>query len=160
MASFKEIKLTQGKTAIVDAEDFDFLNQFKWYYHNGYARAKIGGKQILMHRLLLQAGPNDILDHINGNGLDNRKENLRFANKTFNKANEKLRGDNKTGFKGVYMKKDSPYRHKKWAAKIGFMGHQIHIGYFYNKEEAARAYNEMARKLFGEFALLNQIERG
>ena len=93
----KEIYLTQGKTAIVDDDDFDHLNQFKWFYHNGYAvrhGCRKGAKrdtQIRMHREILN-NPQGIVDHINGNRSDNRKSNLRISDKTRNMANSRIRG--------------------------------------------------------------------
>lgn len=161
----KEILLTQGMAAIVDDEDYDYLNQWKWYYRKskgkktGYAlrNQSIGyGKQknIQMHRVILgYSGATLQVDHINSNGLDNRKANLRLCTPNGNIQNQGLRICNKTGFKGVYFRKDL----KKWQVHITSDRKRIHLGYHEDKEAAALAYNEAALKYHGEFARLNNI---
>ncbi len=164
----KKIPLTQGKFAIIDDEDYDFLSQFKWCAHKGkntfYSVRHITGqsqnkiknikykpKKILMHRLIMKVlSSNDQIDHINGNGLDNRKTNLRICNNQQNTFNSKSRKGSSI-YKGVSYRTDC----KKYRARISFNGQARHLGYFNNEIEAAKAYDEKAKELFGEFASLN-----
>jgi len=158
----KEIKLTKGKVALVDDEDFEELNKVKWCTVKGkntyYAvrgvrvaelKKNIGFK---MHRVVLGLTDSKIfVDHIDGNGLNNQKSNLRPSSLSENRRNSKA---NKTGtsiYKGVCWNTES----KKWRSKITFNGKTIFIGYFLNEEECAKAYDKKAKELFGEFAYLN-----
>lgn len=109
---------------------------------------KTTSKAVLLHRDLL-GNPKGIVDHINGDGLDCRRSNLRLASASESAANVKLRSDNSTGFKGV-----SPHR-KKWSARIQWRGKRYELGDFSSCEEAVRAYDKAARELHGEFAVLN-----
>lgn len=151
----KKICLTQGRFALVDEEDFEYLIQRKWHVQKGrstfYAIANKGifPKPILMHRMVLNAPAGTLVDHINGNGLDNRRENLRLCTPHENQRNHKLYSTNKTGFKGV-----SAFRNK-FKATIGFENRQIFIGLFTTPQEAAKAYDKAALKYFGEFANIN-----
>jgi hypothetical protein len=152
----KQIPLTQGKFALIDDRDYWLVRQFKWYaYHSGrnwYAAAFPKGcgdrnQNMTMHRLL--AGfPPFALDHRNGDGLDNRRHNLRPATGSQNHGNSRLRCDNTSGHKGVYW---HGYR-EKWAAHIKFHGRTYHLGLFANLKDAAAAYQKAAKQLFGEFA--------
>ena len=154
----KEIQLTQGQTALVDDDDFDTLNQFKWIAQRSrstfYANQclKVNGKwtAISMHRAILSPLPDEETDHINGNGLDNRRSNLRLANRAQNSFNRKLNKNNKSGFKGV---RRSPSG--RWRAEVRFKGKTLHLGHFNTVERAAQAYDSIAIELFGEFARLN-----
>ena len=150
----KKIKLTQGKYALVDDEDYMRVNIFRWHLMSrGYAARDMGRKKILMHRFILGVVTNMYVDHINGDGLDNRKENLRFATQRQNLGNSRRRVDNKTGFKGVhYYKRDCSYK-----ATIKAAGRNKHLGYFKTAEEAALAYNRAAIEIFGEFAQINKV---
>lgn len=153
----REIPLTQGKTALVDDGDFDLVSRFKWQAAKAprtwYAhRVEYGGKRKKtesMHRLILDAPLGMLVDHINGNGLDNRRDNLRLATKGQNNYNTRLRRDNATGYKGV--KRNC----LRWVARIRIDRRLIHLGSFSTKEDAARAYDSAARRHFGEFAKLN-----
>ena len=107
--------------ALVDNEDFEYLNQFNWCIqkrYNGYfARSKLGGlyglsKTISMHRFLTQCLPNKVIDHINHNTLDNTRKNLRICYQSENIKNQKLNSKNTSGFKGVWWRKD----YKKWVS--------------------------------------------
>jgi hypothetical protein len=149
----KEIILSQGKVALVDDEDYEWLNQWKWWFNSrGYAHRIIyeNGKQkghIYMHRLILNT-PSDLdVDHINHDGLDNRRSNLRQCTRSQNLANQKMRKINTSGKKGVSWHKTN----KKWSANIGFNHKLIHIGYFDNICDASIAYKNKAHELYGDF---------
>jgi hypothetical protein len=149
----KIIPLTRGKEAIVDDEDFEHLNQWKWGLDtDGYAIRGIHiprRKTFIMHREIMKTPKGMETDHINGNKLDNRKCNLRICTKSQNKMNISRQVDNMSGYKGVS-------RHcADWQAQIGKDGIKIYLGIYKNKELAARAYDEAAKKLFGEYARLN-----
>lgn len=160
----KKIPLTQGKVALVDDKDYEALMKWKWFYLTspisklGYAArtVKVNGKRkhILMHRVILNTPFGYQTDHVNGDGLDNRKVNLRIATRSQNQCNTNKRQDNTSGFKGVSWHKQN----KRWQAYIGLKAKQIYLGLFKDKDEAALAYNEAAIKLHGEFAHLNQID--
>lgn len=143
-------------TTIVDDEDFEWLNQWKWSCHVAreyvYAARRLGDKTIKMHRLIMAAKPHQLVDHKNGKTLDNRRStNLRLCDKRENNSNVKKRSDNTSGFKGVCWKP----KLKTWHAYIQKNKRWIHLGYFKEKESAARAYDEAAKKYHGEFARLN-----
>lgn len=154
----KYINLTQGKRALVDNEDYKHLNQWKWHYSQyGYASrryVKSDGKitKILMHRQIFNANVGIELDHINGNRIDNRKHNLRICTRSQNAMNKYGSKNASSGYKGARWHKGA----KKWIANIRVNKILIHLGYFINKEDAARAYNKAAIKYFGEFAKLNK----
>lgn len=159
--TMKRIPLTRGKFAIVDDEDFEWLSQWKWQYveaankRYGYARYTkwINGKKIAvnMHRVLMGAKAGQLVDHINRDTLDNRKTNLRFCTRSQNSANSAGHPLRASKFKGVTW---SP-RKKKWNAHIKNNYVCYHLGDFISEQEAACAYDSMAKKLFGEFAFLN-----
>ncbi len=152
----KKIQLTQGKFALVDDSDFDFLNQWKWQFGaKGYAtrlegkRVNGSRKRVFMHKLILsEAGTKT--DHRNRNSLDNRRENLRIATHSENRRNAVARkGSSK--YKGVTATKG------KYLARIYGNGIRYNLGHFESEKTAALIYNMHAKALFGEFALLNKI---
>jgi len=104
---------------------------------------------IRMHRFILSAKAGDLVDHRDGDGLNNQKVNLRLATTAQNGRNQRRRADNRSGFKGVKA------NGSKWMARIRANNQRIFIGNFSTKEDAARAYDAVARLLFGEFARLN-----
>tara|TARA_R110000822_G_scaffold109972_1_gene239959 strand:+ start:851 stop:1330 length:480 start_codon:yes stop_codon:yes gene_type:complete len=158
----KEIQLTQGKVAIVDDDMFDFLNQWKWHIYkqnrnNYYARRtiRVNNKQkhIVMHRLIIKC-EGKIIDHISGNGLDNRRCNIRVCNKSENPINRRININNLSGYKGVSWFKSC----KKWRAQIQYKKIVYFLGTYEKRIDAARAYNAAALKYHGEFANLNKID--
>lgn len=159
----KEIQLTQGKVALVDDEDFEYLNQWKWCINNKgknlYAVRSdysIKGKSscILMQRQIMNVNKGYVVDHVNQCTLDNRKINLRICTHTQNLHNRGKNINNTSGHKGVTWCK----RYKKWRSKIWLNSKCHHVGYFTNIMDAAKAYNEAAIKFHGEFANLNKID--
>lgn len=152
-----KIPLTQGEFTIVDAEDYALLSKFHWQCWKGpwnnYAKGVVEGKNIPLHRFLLNPSRDKVVDHINGDGLDNRRSNLRIVTTSQNGMNRKLSKNNSSGYKGVCYNK----QRGKWMAYIMFEKKQRTIGYFANSLEAAKAYNKEASRLFGEFAKLNDV---
>lgn len=152
----KKIPLTQGKYAIVDDENYEWLSQWRWYAHkmsnSFYAERKQGGEDIFMHReiLGLTKGDKRHTDHKNHNGLDNRLSNIRTCSIAQNQHNQKPRKVTSC-YKGVCWYK----RKNKWNARIGKDHKNYHLGYYKTEEKAARAYDKKAKELFGEFACLN-----
>lgn len=153
----KQIPLTQGKFALVDDEDYEFLNQWKWCYQiPGYAvrGIKKNGKTkiMIMHRVILKASRGTVLDHINGNGLDNRRSNLRICTQQQNTRNShKRRTSISSKHKGVhYSTKD-----QRWVTQIQQGGKRVHIGHFKSEHHAALAYDLWAHDLFDNFARPN-----
>lgn len=154
----KKIELTQGKEALVDDDYFNILSKWKWYYDGGYAKRKKCLpnkilKTIWMHREIMKTPQGLCTDHIDGNGLNNQKINLRICTNDQNQRNSKKQVNNTSGFKGVIVNKTT----KKFQAQIRSNSRKIHLGYFNTAKEAAKAYNIAAKKLHGEFASLNNI---
>lgn len=168
----KAISLTQGVIALVDDEDYDRLNQHKWYAvksldgprwiayrmssrKDGQRRTSIG-----MHREILTA-PSDLeVDHVehyplSARLIDNRKANLRLCNSMQNNWNFRKRCNTSSSFKGVGWSKEK----KRWKARIKVNKQEKNLGYFEDEKEAARAYDRAAREAFGEFARLNFLEK-
>lgn len=148
------IELTKGLFAEVDPEDFEWLNQWSWHtlkcgkHFYAAMREKNKGKIILMHRLILKAKKKEIVDHKDGNGLNNNKTNIRICNLMQNRANQKAIGKT-LKFKGIKKHR------KKFQAHIGYKNKLIYIGTFISDIEAARAYDKKALEIFGEFANIN-----
>jgi len=151
----KQISLTQGKYALVDDKDFGYLNQWKWFASfdgcNWYACRK--GGVIKMHRVILglQKGDKQKVDHINHNGLDNCRCNLRICTQAQNCQNRKPYKNSSSKYKGVSWYSIT----KKWRARIKLKRKEIHLGYFDSETLAAKTYDEKAKILFGDFAKLN-----
>ena len=148
------ISLTKEKIAIIDIEDWPVVSQHNWSTHHRYAIAGYAahGKlcKVFMHRLILSphSSPKTTqVDHIDGNGLLNTRQNLRLATASQNKCNQKRRCDNRSGIKGVYQSKPGG----SWRAIIGINGKQENLGSFSTKEEAGMAYRKAAERLHGEF---------
>ena len=156
----KEIKLTQGQVALVDDEDFEKVNQFKWHATKSnrcnslYALCFISTNKprLRMHRLIMNVTDNNVfVDHINRNGLDNRKSNLRLCSNAQNQINKTKHKNNTSGYKGVFYSK----QHKKFRANIGYKGRKIFIGLFDTAIEAAKAYDNKSNELYGIFSCNN-----
>ncbi len=161
-SDYRTIPLTRGQFTIVDAADFDWLNQWKWYAdwsaftETYYARRNctvVGGvkaKSVKMHRAILGlvAGDRFDADHRNLNTLDNRRENLRICTRSQNRVNTGPRIDNAIGLKGVCWHKVT----SKWIASIQYQGKKYHLGIFPTPQAAHDAYCEAAKRLHGEFA--------
>ena len=156
----KKIMLTQGKYTLVDNEDYEWLSQWKWRWspngeHTGYAtsRITIDGKKtcLFMHRMILGLKKGKIGDHINGNGLDNRRCNLRKCTIAQNNQNSRKQRNNSSGYIGVSWEALA----KKWRARICYNGIKKQLGLFSDVEDAAMVYDRAAKKYHGEFATLN-----
>lgn len=160
----KIINISKGLFTIVDEESLSLFSTFRWqsmydrHTKQYYARChvKVDGKdsQQLIHRIITRAKVGEIVDHINGNTLDNRKCNLRLCTNAQNCRNKKKHHDNKSGFKGVKK------HYNKWQAKITKDYVDYHLGTFDTPLEAAKAYNKKAKILHGKFARLNVISLG
>jgi len=159
--SFRRIRLTQGQYAIVDVGDHRRLGGYKWFavrYPRGYYAIRgmkdASGRQknMRMHREILEAASDRFVDHINHDGLDNRRVNLRIVTCRQNSWNKrKQRGNCSSRYKGVTWFK----RSGKWQARIVRGGKSRLIGYFDDEKAAASAYDAKAEELFGEYAVLN-----
>jgi len=161
--AFRKIPLTQGKFALVDPEDYEELSKYKWYAVRSprgfYAvrsikakNSRSGQKSVRMHRVILKAPEGKFIDHINHNGLDNRKSNLRICTMQQNSWNMRKQRRNCTSqYKGVAWHKGEG----KWQARIICNGKSFSSGYFDDEKAAAMAYDDKAKELFGEFASPN-----
>jgi len=155
----KEIVLSTGGIAFVDEDDFERVNSLRWYARkscNKYYAGRSNGKKgiLLMHRFILNiTDPNITLDHKDGDGLNNQKENLRIATKSQNAYNMGSNKGTSSRFKGVCWRGTN----KRWTAQITANKITRYIGSYKSEVDAAIAYNKEAEKLHGEFALLNNI---
>lgn len=160
---------TKGYIAIVDDDDYELLSQTKWFascggnpnlpYAIGDIRSADGkARRTRMHRFILGVNdPTMDVDHINHNTLDNRKSNLRVATRSENIAHKRTRGGVNTKFRGVTCQPRARGGGRCWLAMIT-KDQQVHcIGGFYTELAAAAAYNASAHRLFGEFAMLNNL---
>ena len=160
----KRIELTQGKYTFVDDEDFYVLRTMKWWAVNNkcrkynrkdfwYAMGWSNGKRIKMHNFILNTPKGYLVDHKDGDGLNNCKNNLRVTTLQKNAMNQRLSKANTSGFKGVYFLKN----YKKYRANIRFNKKLIYLGDYVKIEDAVGAYDNAAVKYFGEFAKTNQM---
>ena len=173
------IGLTQNQKVVIDNEDYEFIAQNKWCVNkirnihyairtvtirsqNKKENIKNKLKNIYMHRLIIEIKLkrklkfDEEIHHINGNGLDNRKENLRIVTRSQHQALSKKRKDCTSQYKGVHWHK----RDKIWIAQIRYQKKLIHLGCFENEIKAAKAYDQAALEYFGEYARINLNERG
>ena len=142
----------KGNQFMVDADDIDRIKICSWYRENrkGYFLGTISGKHVRLHRFLL-GEPDGLVDHINRNKSDNRKQNLRVCTVTESNWNRGVQKSNKIGIKGVALC-SSRHGAKRYRAQINVDGKRIRLGWFDNVEEAQAVYEEAAKKYFGEFA--------
>src|SRR3990167_558613 len=153
----KKILLTQGKFALVDDIDFKYLNQFKWCCYKDrsggwYVQRRNGKTTMYMNRSINNARKGVVVDHKNGNGLDNQRENSRICTIAENVRNRRgLNKNNKSGFRGVCWSKS----HKSWQVEIRLNKKAIWLGRFKSLIKASKKYDEAAIKYFGEFSSLN-----
>lgn len=155
------IGLTRGRVALVDDADWHLIADRSWFVARAggglcYARTshthRYPGAASLLHRLILSAPARAVIDHVNGDGLDNRRTNLRFCSHAENIRNQRLRCDlGKTSrFKGVWSKAG------RWHAQIEHAGDRVYLGVFDDEERAALQYDRAARVFFGRFARTNE----
>lgn len=158
----KNILLTKGQIAVVDDEDFDWINQWKWfanenktgYYAARWIRQGTKRKLQYMHKLILGIKDDGVCgDHKDGNKLNNVRDNLRIATHSENMRNVPVRHNTLTGYKGVKLDK----RKGKYMACINVDGKRIFLGYFDYKVAASRAYDRAAIKYHKEFARINNV---
>jgi hypothetical protein len=159
--SVRYVPLTKGKFAIVDAADYERVSRYKWCVSGSgnrlYAVRSDRGRHVSMHRLLTNAPRGMVVDHIDGNGLNNRRSNLRVCTQRQNLYNSRPKGKS-SRFKGVCWDKNR----RQWIVLISNGERSIHVGRFDDEVEAARAYDRKAFELFGEYAWLNfpeELER-
>lgn len=156
----KKIKLSSGAIALIDSKSFELIKNFNWFEIRieklSYVATNVklpNGKStmVLMHRIILGNPIGGIVDHKNGNGLDNRIKNLRLCTHAQNMANRRMHKNNTSGYRGVSWDK----KRKKWKACINKNGKTVHLGFSVSKELAAKIYDRAAIINFGEFSRLN-----
>lgn len=153
----KEIQLTRGKVTKVDDSDYEWLMTYKWCSFkvgkHWYAVSRRDGDFIYMHKLIMSTIGKERVDHVNQDGLDNQRINLRRASQSQNLANRGMNVNNTSGYKGVSWNSQK----QKWYARIKVQYEYHFLGYFDDIKVAALAYNKSARAHFGEFAFLNEV---
>lgn len=148
------LRLPNGEICKVNEDDLVIISGYSWHKVGGYVQAETGSrvvgdrKHIRMHRLIMNAKEGELIDHKNGNPLDNRRRNLRVCTQSQNGMNRKAQANNKSGYKGVSWMKTK----NKWRATITVNKVQIHLGLFSSKLGARRAYNHAANLYHGQFA--------
>ncbi len=151
-----QFEFPNGRIALLDEMDLPLIGGRKLQLNpnrRGYVEISIGRRKCQLHRFLLQAGVGVFVDHINGDGLDNRRANLRLCNRFENAQNRRVNANSTTGFKGVTLdprKKAKPYK-----AEIKAFGKRHSVGVFATAEEAFAAYAAKAKQLHGEFACVS-----
>jgi AP2-like factor, euAP2 lineage len=153
----KQIKLNQNNFVLVDDEDFDLVSKYHCYFDGLYVRVRTGKNPnyhfLKLSRILMKAKIGEVVDHIDHNTLNEQKKNLRICSTSLNGANRKLNKNNTSGYKGVSWNESG----KGWVSQTMKEGKWIYFGLFKDKKDAAIAYNNGAKKYFGEFAKLNKI---
>jgi hypothetical protein len=156
----KKIPLKQGKYALVDDADYEWLKQYKWAAYKGVRTYYAGRNEkdgtgkfrfINMHRAIMKTPKGLETDHIDGDGLNNQRSNLRVCTAAQNQHNRSPHKNCSSRYKGVSWKKSG----KKWVVRIHCNYQSKHVGVFADEVEAARAYDKAAKEAFGEFARLN-----
>ena len=151
----KKIPLGDGQFAIIDDEDFDLVNQYQWRGHKGGKNCDhvYAVTRLRMHRLIMNAPPGMVVDHINGDTLDNRKSNLRICSTAQNQQNGKARGGS-SRFKGVSYNAQK----KRWLGAFMANGKTYYVGCFIDEEECARAVDKKRKEVCGDYATTNLFE--
>lgn len=157
----KEIQLTQEKVALVDDEDYNEVIKHSWYAHKvkgiWYARSRLkekyGGDLLHLHRFIMKAPSNKVVDHEDHNGLNNQKYNLRVCTQAQNCQNQSPQTGRTSKYKGVGWRKDTSI----WRAYIKKDQTTVNLGCFEYEEQAALIYNLAAIKYFGAYAYLNKL---
>jgi hypothetical protein len=155
--SVRLIPLTQGKFAIVDEEDYPELSRHTWHLNScnkgpvQYAARTSKGKAILMHRFLTNAPKDLCVDHIDHNGLNNTKRNLRLCTHAQNQKNIRSKRGSTSKYKGVSFRK----KINRFIAEVSLKGKRYYLGCYKDEVDAAKVYDKKAKELFGEFAYLN-----
>jgi len=152
---YAEVVLTKGLLSIIDLEDVEKVSSRNWCAHraggkfyavsNGQVHESF--KKMYLHRFILGAESELKVDHINGDSLDNRRENLRFASVSENLFNRGKTSKNRSGYKGVFWSQEKG----RWKAEVGAHGKKHHVGYFQSAEDAYEAYKNLAESLHGDF---------
>lgn len=151
------VPLTQGQVAVIDAEDAENILAYRWHFSGGYAWRKRqpeeapGPSNIAMHCQLLDVDPGQVVDHIDFDGLNNRRGNLRPATRSQNVMHGRTHRDGMSGYRGVSWDRER----QKWRVSIAANGRQHTIGRFDRLDDAVRARDEAAARLHGEFAWSN-----
>lgn len=154
------VELSNGGFALVDDADLCLVADRSWRHtRDGRSIYVVSSKppksavhtSRLMHRVILDAPSNRLVDHINGNGLDNRCSNLRLATRAQNSQNRQVHANGSPPFRGVTLHRQTG----KWQAQLKTSGRSLYLGLFATPEAAARAYDSAARENFGEFSSLN-----
>ena len=136
--------------ALIDLDDINKIKKYKWSLKgNGYIAA--GDNGVMLHKIITNTNKNEIVDHINGNKLDNRKSNLRICTYTQNNINKCIQSNNKSGYPGVRWDE----RAKKWKVRITVNKKQLYLGYFINKEDVIKVRKQAEIKYFGEYRRKN-----
>jgi len=156
----RSISLNFDTVALVDDADYDKISTYNWFlsgsgYAVGFVPVEGKFKLTYLHRFILDAQPGQIVDHINGHSLDNRRANLRLATAQQNGQNKRISPLSTTGLKGVSWHR----ARNKYHARIQLQGIRYHLGFFEDAETAALAYDAAARLLFGEFAVCNYADK-
>lgn len=152
-----QIELTRGFVTLIDDEDAHLVTPHKWYSHLSgginYAerRPSHAGPILKLHNVLLRPPTGFIVDHADGDGLNNRRSNLRLASALDNGRNKKKRDGTTSPYKGVSWNTQK----RRWVGRIYINGKHLHLGYFFDAVEAANAYDFIAAQCFGPFARLN-----
>lgn len=144
--------MSKGFVALVDDEDFDWLSGFNWHVLISQAKkqyAVTGHNTNSMARIIMRCPKGMVVDHIDGDSLNNQKYNLRICTPEQNSLNRKPRKSRISKYKGIQKVNDT------WRVRIQFGNERLHIGYFKSDLEAAKAYDDAARRYYGEFAYLN-----
>lgn len=159
------VPLSRGAYALVSREDAERVLAHKWSLHLGakgkayacrnervrQADGTVKRRKILLHRFILGDAPGLDVDHINGDGLDCRRENLRLATRSQNMANTGARAGSGSGYKGVYARRNR----SRWRAEITVEGRKRDLGTYRTPEAAALAYDRAAKAVWGDYAFLN-----